>query len=762
MPLDSSPSPILLQDLKVWQDDYDNLFKKYSDATKERSSREPTIPKAFSPNELQNVPDNWDQKAISPSKPFNQLLEERLAEETPVQIVNKPKRPFLRKGDGLARFRMSSASRRSFSSKQYATNGVRSKFTSSKSKKPESVPKRIQYDLSEEVRDKPNLKSGSPSLPSRGEIDFTPLEIPDFIKPRGTWHTVFNRDDQPAEGTDSHQIIKGVELNAISNDAVDKNVDEYTLSQLVAKQSLNLATSNDIPDRISKVSSHRFNQSAEISERELRLFEVLEKRADHASFSSTNTSILNLLSSTPHRSVKQETASTEPNEPHFFGLHQKLREVTKNTDVLQNFLLNLKRLGCEKLPGSDSGDSFCSPNAREHVDLVESSAKTSVRSFSDDERWSSRSPSPITAGHTECDSECQSDDASRRIDVAVNTSFNCTSDETIREECSQCEQFRLEIRQLQTDNKKLKAKAGDLETKNQRLEREAKKTNQNHLEAVGRLKEELEAERKKFAREKTIFETYVKEAQNRPTKQERAEITRLKQELADTKELMKLKDSKSGATQARLRTQLRQLEKETGELKVTVEKLQKENAKLSANQRLARRPAEVKMLHEINKNLSRLTEGALKKQLDKSGSGDFKEGKENKEGDIDRDKPPKNRKSKDEGVGNTESDIEQRYEHVFGKFDSPRLNGTTTTSGSEKTERRLENGAIEIHYGNGNTKTISPDGNLITVKYFNGDVKETNVETNTVRYHYAESDSWQVQYADGSEMIEYKDPNRTY
>lgn len=73
----------------------------------------------------------------------------------------------------------------------------------------------------------------------------------------------------------------------------------------------------------------------------------------------------------------------------------------------------------------------------------------------------------------------------------------------------------------------------------------------------------------------------MKEAQNRPSKKDREEIAKLKQELADIKELVKLKDTKSGATQARLRTQVKQQEKEIGELKATVEKLQRENAKLT-------------------------------------------------------------------------------------------------------------------------------------------------------------------------------------
>lgn len=110
---------------------------------------------------------------------------------------------------------------------------------------------------------------------------------------------------------------------------------------------------------------------------------------------------------------------------------------------------------------------------------------------------------------------------------------------------------------------------------------------------------------------------YIKESQNRPTKKDREELTFLKKELTDTKELLKLKETKNGATQARLRNQIKSLEKEKEELKTSIENLQKENSKLNASRRI-QRPSEVKMLHEINKNLTKLTEETFKKQISKS------------------------------------------------------------------------------------------------------------------------------------------------
>lgn len=104
-----------------------------------------------------------------------------------------------------------------------------------------------------------------------------------------------------------------------------------------------------------------------------------------------------------------------------------------------------------------------------------------------------------------------------------------------------------------------------------------------------------------------IFCRYVKDLKDKPSKQERAEISNLKIELANLKETYKLKDTKNSTTQARLRNQIKALEKETTALKEEVEKLTKQNAKLLASQKLGTRPSDTKMLHEINRNLSKLT-----------------------------------------------------------------------------------------------------------------------------------------------------------
>lgn len=103
----------------------------------------------------------------------------------------------------------------------------------------------------------------------------------------------------------------------------------------------------------------------------------------------------------------------------------------------------------------------------------------------------------------------------------------------------------------------------------------------------------------------------MKDFQNRKTRKERDEISRLKTEVEGLKECSKLKDAKNGATQARLRTQIKSYEREVASLKEELENLRKQNVKLQSVQKNSRKNNDTKMLHEINKNLSKLTKDVL-------------------------------------------------------------------------------------------------------------------------------------------------------
>lgn len=109
-------------------------------------------------------------------------------------------------------------------------------------------------------------------------------------------------------------------------------------------------------------------------ESDLRVFEALEERVEHSSFSSTNSSIMRLLSSTPNKVKKLPSGGSILNEPkvmeneripsgyHVQGYHnsllqQKLNEVNMRTDVLHDFLKNLRKIGNNKRTSISSAES---------------------------------------------------------------------------------------------------------------------------------------------------------------------------------------------------------------------------------------------------------------------------------------------------------------------------------------------------------------------------------------------------------------------
>lgn len=92
-------------------------------------------------------------------------------------------------------------------------------------------------------------------------------------------------------------------------------------------------------------------------------------------------------------------------------------------------------------------------------------------------------------------------------------------------------------------------------------------------------KEKFEAKilesHKKLQKERNVFETYCKQKNNRFSRQEREELAELKKEIEKLTETAATKETRWGASQARLRNQIRNLEKENIRLKTENEKLKK-------------------------------------------------------------------------------------------------------------------------------------------------------------------------------------------
>lgn len=176
-----------LQELKLWQGNYDNFvqssksednvtcFSNY-ETIEGLSVYDTSNSSCGSPQKIQNNSNiDWDGKKISTAKPFEQLLEEKLAEENakPIKMSTKPKKPFLRKGSGLSRFNMSPVP----------------------TKKPvKRTSPRTSPKISEQMKETSSDKENKQSV---GEMDYiTPLKVPNIgIQSKASWKDVRNENE---------------------------------------------------------------------------------------------------------------------------------------------------------------------------------------------------------------------------------------------------------------------------------------------------------------------------------------------------------------------------------------------------------------------------------------------------------------------------------------------------------------------------------------------------------------------------------------
>lgn len=231
------PSPVLvrLQELKLWQGNYDSLLQNKSkegtnpsdfETIEGLSALDSTVSSPLSSPE-RNKSIDWDKKTISPSKPFEQLLEEKLAQDKPVQVQAKPKRPFLKKGSGLTRYRLNQQSLPPRRRTQSKTSIQRIKQNEQKIKK--------KYP-SEIVPLKSCLKS--PTRQREEESELTPLKMPDLaIKPKATWHKVLEEENfsvaektkgQCSKLADSYKAYQ----NSFNSHIIGK-IQDFSLRQLL-------------------------------------------------------------------------------------------------------------------------------------------------------------------------------------------------------------------------------------------------------------------------------------------------------------------------------------------------------------------------------------------------------------------------------------------------------------------------------------------------------------------------------------------------
>ncbi|XP_055309031.1 centromere protein J [Sitodiplosis mosellana] len=113
-------------------------------------------------------------------------------------------------------------------------------------------------------------------------------------------------------------------------------------------------------------------------------------------------------------------------------------------------------------------------------------------------------------------------------------------------------------------------------------------------------------QRLKMLDEKSKWEKKMKEGRA-ITQSEKDELVRLREKCANHEAELSAREQKHVSAQGRIRAQLRNVEKDLKETRIELESLQRENKKLEAENMRLRRQSNSKILTEINKSISKLS-----------------------------------------------------------------------------------------------------------------------------------------------------------
>lgn len=313
------------------------------------------------------------------------------------------------------------------------------------------------------------------------------------------------------------------------------------------------------------------------------------------------------------------------------------------------------------------------------------------------------------------------------------------------------EQLKNKLQEIEREKSNILKMRSNLELDKVQLENERDDFAERMKDERIKMEIELHDERLKLDQQKQKYEKMIREAKNQSSKKEREEITKLKEQIDELKDEMKAKETRHASTSARLRSQVKQLEKENQTLKLELEMAQKDSKRMELENSRLKRDTNSKMLQEINKNIAKLTKPEI---VEKPKVPPKKEAPKKIE-PVRKKAPPK----PIEISSSSESEEEERIKTlnpVKIRISDPKSSKSTSDVFAEmKREIVNSDGSKDIWYPNGNLKKISPDGMMMRMLYYNKDIKETNINEGTVKYYYADNNTWHTTYIDGLEILEY-------
>lgn len=358
---------------------------------------------------------------------------------------------------------------------------------------------------------------------------------------------------------------------------------------------------------------------------ELKMFELLEQNANNSSFCSTSSIVTKFLGTNPL--VGSKTLMT---------INPNSKQVLMPDENKQDSTVDNTRT------------SFCDPNPQKlrvrfddniQVQTESDTTETDVYSYEDlSSLTSSCTSTPnvkliqYSDGDISQDSTLQSEMENRIISTTIHVKQpdkmqHKVSDNNVKKIETQnpgrqiieqssllkerLQELEQEINLFRQQNAALTRHKEQFEMKKQAFEMEKSKIEERLREEKFEFDDYVANEKQKLIEEKTMFEKFVSDLKKNPNRKEREEITTLKDKIIGLQTEIRSKDANSGATQARLRTQIKKLETEIAKHVKSIDELKEKNKKLLLANNQYRRSANKKMLQEIQSNLPQLLDESL-------------------------------------------------------------------------------------------------------------------------------------------------------
>ena len=342
------------------------------------------------------------------------------------------------------------------------------------------------------------------------------------------------------------------------------------------------------------------------------------------------------------------------------------------------------------------------------------------------------------------------------------------ADETIKQASQVDELVKAKLQELEDEIARFKHENAELAKLKHTKETELRSFRKEVQEFASHKAEELESfqkyrddELRKLKRDRMVFETHVENFKSRPDKKQRDEIEELKAELSRVRQEMAEKEQRSTLAVSRYKDKIQQLTDRNAELENELQVLEqarlsdwkgttvpsatgkaapstKAESKLVASQAIASKGLSMKSFISLCKSRpSIVTEASQPRQVPAVVA----------RAEAAPEAVPTIRIERHVAVKPEATNV------LTMLPDMQEEQGSKSLSASGRTETVLPDGIKVVQFKNGTRKEMHPNG-YVVVRFFNGDVKET-FANKQVTYYYAESHTTHTTFPDGMEVIEF-------